>query len=151
MKTNPYATPLAYTDPATSATEQVLSVVRVFRMLGWLACVAGAVAIIPIVGLFNDAVARDRVFEAVGTACLYLIPLIFGVLYLRSATRLARGDPTIYRRARWFSAMIIVGFPLFPFGLSCFPVLIAVGIMCLRTLKRHYAPHCEFFNAQEPK
>jgi ABC-type amino acid transport system permease subunit len=108
-------------------------------MLGWLTCL---VVLIALVGLIGDGPS----YVEAAVFSVYLLPLASGVFYLRTASRMARGDQQIDNRTKWLAILIVVGFPLFPFALSCFPVFVAVGLMCRHALKHHYQAYCEVLN-----
>ncbi len=141
MTTNPYAAPADVGEVVNRAEREIHSVVRTFRLTARFA-IAEA-----LVFSLSTLVSVVRLNAGYSVAILYAVinaaTIVCAIFYLRAAARMSRKELAALTTARRLSLLMVVSFPLFPIGLTCFPVFAVVGTLCYRKVTRYYREFCE--------
>ena len=138
---NPYASPVEAGASAHRADLEIHSVIRTFRMLSIFTI---AEALLVCVNLTPGLVTMGAGFTPnLLITAWHGAMIAFSIFYLMAAARMARRDAGSAAWARRLSALMILGFPLFPVGLFCLPIFCVAGLLCYRKVKRYYPEYCE--------
>jgi len=141
MTTNPYASPAETSEPGDRAEREIRTVIRTFRML---AIFSIAEALVTCVSLAQPLTYdRTDIFAMLVLISVHVGMIIFSVLYLWIAARMAAKDLTVDKWARRSSLLLALSFPLFPVGLCCLPLFSEAGVLCYRKVKRYYPEYCK--------
>ena len=140
MTTNPYAAPALTSDPVDRAEHEIRSVIRVFRILSIFAIVVALVAVLSAIHALISYGSGIRANVVI--IVLHLAMIAVAVPYLRVAARMSQRELRVAKWSRRLSLLMILTFPLFPYGLSCFPVFPLAGILCFRKTGRYYSAYC---------